>query len=45
MSVLKPIVIRSRLFARLEERDMLQEDHSGGCALAGKEIQVQELLK
>ena len=37
--------IRSRLFARLEERDMLQEDHSGGCALAGKGVQVQELLK
>ena len=37
--------IRSRLFARLDERDMLQEDHSGGCALAGKGVQVQELLK
>ena len=37
--------IRSRLFARLEERDMLQEDHSGGCALAGKGAQVRELLK
>ncbi|MBQ9015160.1 MAG: radical SAM protein [Firmicutes bacterium] len=37
--------IRSRLFARLEERDMLQEDHSGGCALAGKGVQIGELLQ
>ena len=37
--------IRSRLFGRLEARDMLQEDHAGGCALSGKSTQIQELLK
>lgn len=36
--------IRSRLFARLEKHDMLQEDHDGGCALAGKGEEIMSLL-
>ncbi len=36
--------LKSRLFSKLEERDMLQEDHSGGCALAGKGSEIEELL-
>ena len=36
--------LRSRLFGRLEERDMLQEDHSGGCALNGKGAEIEKLI-
>jgi len=37
--------LQSDLFAALDARDMLQEDHSGGCALSHKGAEIQALMK
>jgi len=37
--------LKSPLFANLKRKGLLAEDHKGGCALAGKEVQVRELAE
>lgn len=36
--------LHSRLFAQLDAHDMLQDDHTGGCALSHKGAELQVLL-
>ena len=36
--------LRSKLFLALQEGDMLEDDHAGGCVLYEKRRQVEELL-
>lgn len=37
--------LRSRLFLKLQEEDILMEDHAGGCVLFERKEKVEELLK
>ena len=36
--------LKSPLFAKLRDKGLLEGDHKGGCALAGKEEQVKDML-